>query len=97
MVAYRTGQTIGLPIGGFLAHPERQWPRAFDNDFWRTYPYDLPCFVGAGTAFFAVFWGMIFVKEVRPTGARSDAVSAFWVSRFVPSERIHIDLVYILH
>lgn len=65
MVAYRTGQTLGLPIGGFLAHPERQWPRFFDNEFWQRYPYALPCFVGAGIAFFAVFCGMIFVKEVR--------------------------------
>lgn len=59
------GQIVGLPIGGYFAHPERQFPRLFNGKFWRKYPFALPCFIGAGIAFFAVFCGFVFVKEVR--------------------------------
>jgi len=65
MVTYRMGQTAGLPIGGFLAHPERHWRRTFDTEFWRTYPFALPCFVGAGFTFFAVICGLLFIREVN--------------------------------
>ncbi|KAF8321239.1 MFS general substrate transporter [Clavulina sp. PMI_390] len=63
MVSYRVGQIVGLPIGGFLAHPERHWSRIFDTAFWRTYPFALPCFVGAGVAFFAVGCGIFLLPE----------------------------------
>lgn len=66
MVSYRIGQTIGLPVGGFLAHPEKHWHQIFDSEFWHTYPFALPCFVGAGFAFFAVICGLLFVREVSP-------------------------------
>lgn len=65
MIAHRVGQIVGLPIGGFLAHPDRSWPNRFGGEFWRTYPFALPCFVGAGFAFFAVLCGSVFVRETR--------------------------------
>ncbi|KAF8311040.1 MFS general substrate transporter [Clavulina sp. PMI_390] len=63
ILSYRIGQIVGLPIGGFLAHPERTWAKLFDGGFWRDYPFALPCFVGAGFAFFAVGCGMLFLPE----------------------------------
>jgi hypothetical protein len=63
---YRLGQIIGLPLGGFLAHPERQFPNTFfDGPFWQKYPFVLPCFFGAAFALFAVALGTIFLDEVR--------------------------------
>ena len=62
---YRIGQVVGQPIGGFLAHPERHWPKTFAGKFWAKYPFSLPCFVGAGFAFSAVTYAAIVLKEVR--------------------------------
>ena len=62
-VAYRTGQVLGQPVGGALSHPERQFPKLFDTDFWRAYPYALPCFVGAGYALLCALVGQIVLKE----------------------------------
>jgi len=63
-VAYRMGQIVGQPISGFLAHPERHWPRLFAGKFWAKYPFSLPCFVGAGFALCAVAYAAIVLKEV---------------------------------
>ncbi len=56
---------MGQPIGGFLAHPERHWPKVFAGEFWAKYPFSLPCFVGAGFALCAVAYATIALKEVR--------------------------------
>lgn len=63
-LTYRLGQIIGLPLGGFLAHPERHFPSIFSTPFWLYYPFLLPCLVGAGFAFLGVLLGLIFLKEV---------------------------------
>jgi hypothetical protein len=59
------GQVVGQPIGGFLSHPERHWPKAFAGKFWAKYPFSLPCFVGAGFALCAVSYAAIVLEEVR--------------------------------
>ena len=59
------GQVVGQPIGGFLAHPERHWPKVFAGTFWAKYPFSLPCFVGAGFALSAVAYAAIVLEEVR--------------------------------
>ncbi|KDQ12901.1 hypothetical protein BOTBODRAFT_34047 [Botryobasidium botryosum FD-172 SS1] len=63
-ITYRFGQIIGLPMGGFLSHPERNW-EAFRQPFWLSYPYALPCFVGAGFAATSVLFGALFLTETR--------------------------------
>ncbi|KAG8960808.1 hypothetical protein FRC00_014094 [Tulasnella sp. 408] len=42
-VVWSAGSTIGPLIGGFLSRPHEKFPTLFDNEFWRTYPYFLPC------------------------------------------------------
>ncbi|KDQ12903.1 hypothetical protein BOTBODRAFT_404881 [Botryobasidium botryosum FD-172 SS1] len=65
-ITYRIGQIIGLPLGGFLSHPERTW-EIFRSPFWLMYPYALPCFVGAGSAAIFVFLGAAFLSETQPS------------------------------
>jgi MFS family permease len=62
-VAYRTGQILGQPVGGSLSHPERLVPALFNHPFWRTYPYALPCFVGAAYALVCAILGKIILRE----------------------------------
>ncbi len=69
-ISYRMGQIIGLPLGGYLAHPERQWPQMFSGSgawggFWKSYPFMLPCLVGAAFAFMSVLLGLSCLDEVR--------------------------------
>ena len=63
-MSYRTGQVIGQPIGGILAHPERA-TSYFDTEFWREYPYALPCIFSGLCTLVAVFWGCFTLSEVR--------------------------------
>lgn len=63
-ISYRLGQIVGLPLGGFLSHPERHAPFLFGGAFWRAYPFVLPCFVGAFFAGGAVLLGYIYLDEV---------------------------------
>lgn len=62
-ISFRLGQIVGQPVGGGLSHPEKRWPRLFGNPFWRSFPYALPCFVGAAYAVITVIVGQIVLKE----------------------------------
>ncbi|KAF8330847.1 major facilitator superfamily domain-containing protein [Cantharellus anzutake] len=71
-ISYRMGQIIGLPLGGSLAHPERHFPSIFEGpgvwgNFWRSYPFVLPCLVGAAFAFVSVVLGTLRLKETLPS------------------------------
>lgn len=63
-LSYRLGQIIGLPLGGFLSHPERHAPVLFGGPFWRAYPFVLPCLVGAAFASISVLLGCVYLEEV---------------------------------
>lgn len=70
-VAYRVGQIIGLPIGGYLAHPEINFPRVFGEEgiigfggFWKRWPYVLPCVVGGTGTIAIVIVGYFVLEEV---------------------------------
>lgn len=65
-IAYCAGQIMGQAFGGILAHPERRFP-LFDHPFWRRYPFALPCFVGAGYAFFFAIFGFLVLRETLPS------------------------------
>jgi len=73
-VTYRLGQIVGLPLGGFLSHPERNW-QIFRRPFWLSYPYALPCFVGAGFAAISAFFGATFLHETRAPQPKNHAKS----------------------
>ncbi|KAH7106549.1 major facilitator superfamily domain-containing protein [Auriculariales sp. MPI-PUGE-AT-0066] len=66
-LSYRTGQIIGLPLGGFLAHPDKSIGGPFRSPFWAdTYPFALPCVVGGGLALVAVVISQIYMHETLP-------------------------------
>ncbi|KAH7098878.1 MFS general substrate transporter [Auriculariales sp. MPI-PUGE-AT-0066] len=60
-ISYRIGQIIGLPLGGYLAHPERHV--GLTDPFWEEYPFALPCFVGAAFAVLASTFGYFTIPE----------------------------------
>ncbi|KAG6836905.1 hypothetical protein H0H93_001492 [Arthromyces matolae] len=62
-VGYYVGILLGPYTGGLLAHPAEQFPAVFGNDFWRTYPYLLPCAVPAIVAALCSVITYLFLKE----------------------------------
>ncbi|KAL5482742.1 hypothetical protein ACEPAI_9336 [Sanghuangporus weigelae] len=66
VIAYRMGQIVGQPMGGLLAHPERNF-KIFDTPFWREYPFALPCFISSLFAIFGVIFAYFFTEETLPS------------------------------
>ncbi|KAJ7163911.1 member of major facilitator superfamily multidrug-resistance, DHA1 sub-family [Mycena crocata] len=63
-IAWSTGGVLGPIIGGFLAHPVERFPALFrKSDFFRMYPYFLPCAVPATYSILAWFITFLFLKE----------------------------------
>ena len=52
--------------GGWLARPHDHFPDVFQNKFWTSYPYFLPCLVIASLAIFACFVAGAYLREVGP-------------------------------
>ncbi|KAH0585486.1 hypothetical protein H2248_008725 [Termitomyces sp. 'cryptogamus'] len=81
-VTWATGGTIGPLTGGFLSHPAEHFPEIFGNDFWRKYPYLLPCIVPAVVS--TLCWIIVYLtlretvrtpKSLRSLCARSASSS----------------------
>ncbi|KAF8218229.1 major facilitator superfamily domain-containing protein [Mycena galopus ATCC 62051] len=63
-VVWSTGATVGPIIGGLLANPYEQFPNTFGRfEFWKTYPYALPCFVIAFYCITSFFLALFYLKE----------------------------------
>lgn len=65
-IAWSTGSTLGPLIGGSLSRPAEKFPETFgDSEFFRTYPYFLPCAIPA--TFTIICWTVVFffLEEVR--------------------------------
>ena len=72
-IAWSTGSTLGPLIGGSLSRPAEKFPETFGHsEFFRTYPYFLPCAIPA--TFTIICWTVVFffLEEVR---------SLIWVFR----------------
>ncbi|KAF7360778.1 MFS general substrate transporter [Mycena venus] len=74
-VVWSMGATVGPLIGGVLANPYEQFPNTFGRfEFWRTYPYALPCFVIAFYCITSFLLALVCLKETvefrrgRPRG-----------------------------
>ncbi|KDN50797.1 MFS general substrate transporter, partial [Tilletiaria anomala UBC 951] len=94
-LCWALGCTIGPLIGGYLSHPEEQYPGLFDrggalfvNGLWIEYPYLLPCLVSASTTTLSIILGTFFLEETLPSkveerkqrGAAKDAAAAAFVA-----------------
>lgn len=62
-VVWSVGATIGPFIGGQLSRPADRFPLLFSADFWKMYPYFLPCVVSAIFPISAFILVLVFLKE----------------------------------
>jgi len=51
-------------IGGNFSKPVRKYPKLFDYEFLRRYPYFLPCVISSMVTAFGVIFGYFFLEEV---------------------------------
>ncbi|KAG6839828.1 hypothetical protein C0991_011274, partial [Blastosporella zonata] len=68
---------LGPVIGGFLSHPAERFPGRFGNDFFKKYPYFLPCAVPA--AYSALMWlvTLLFLKDTHRSPMPISRILAF--------------------
>ncbi|KAJ7248248.1 major facilitator superfamily domain-containing protein [Mycena haematopus] len=63
-IVWSTGATVAPIIGGLLANPYEQFPNTFGRfEFWKTYPYALPCFVIAFYCITSFLLALFCLKE----------------------------------
>jgi len=62
-VLWTVGGSIGSVIGGSLARPSDRFPDHFTGDFWKRYPYYLPCLVASVILAMTFLVTQIFFKE----------------------------------
>jgi MFS family permease len=67
-VVWSTGATVGPILGGMLSNPYERFPNTFGRfEFWKTYPYALPCFCVAGYCMFSFLLAYFCLDEtVKP-------------------------------
>lgn len=58
-------------VGGAFSNPATRYPHLFDYDFFRTYPYFLPCFVVFSITAACIFFSFIFLEEVSVQSSRA--------------------------
>ncbi|KAG8945498.1 hypothetical protein FRC04_000783 [Tulasnella sp. 424] len=64
-VVWSGGATIGPLIGGLLSRPHEKYPELFNSEFWRTYPYFLPCACSSLICLVAaVIVGLVFEESL---------------------------------
>ncbi|KAF9228644.1 MFS general substrate transporter [Gyrodon lividus] len=61
------GSIIGPLIGGSFSHPASKYPEVFHHEFWKDYPYFLPCLIAATIAIIGVLLGYAFFEETLPS------------------------------
>jgi len=68
MIGLATGMArlVAPAIGGFLALPAQKYPRIFKDTIFETFPYFLPCFIGAVLTFICILLVMFYVDETLP-------------------------------
>ncbi|PPQ65541.1 hypothetical protein CVT26_000498 [Gymnopilus dilepis] len=63
-VVWSTGAIIGPILGGVLSNPYERFPGIFGGaEFWKAYPYALPCFVVAGYCMITFLLAYFFLDE----------------------------------
>ncbi|TFK27818.1 MFS general substrate transporter [Coprinopsis marcescibilis] len=65
-VVWATGTTLGPLLGGTLARPHERFPKYFDTQFWRKYPYLLPCLATGSFVLVSFFIALTWFKETVP-------------------------------
>ncbi|KAF8875926.1 major facilitator superfamily domain-containing protein [Infundibulicybe gibba] len=67
-VVWAVGATLGPLVGGTFARPHERFPRVFGGQFWRDYPYFLPCLVTSSFVCVSFVITLLFLKEALFTG-----------------------------
>ncbi|ESK95906.1 member of major facilitator superfamily multidrug- dha1 sub-family [Moniliophthora roreri MCA 2997] len=71
-VVWSIGATVGPLLGGTFARPHERFPNAFKSQFWKDYPYFMPCLVTASFVFMSFIVTLVFFKESAPVKNRRD-------------------------
>ncbi|THU83159.1 MFS general substrate transporter [Dendrothele bispora CBS 962.96] len=62
-VVWSIGATLGPLMGGTFAKPAERWPKVFGSQFWKDYPYFLPCLLPSFYVLFGLLLTAVVFKE----------------------------------
>ncbi|KAF8574984.1 MFS general substrate transporter [Ramaria rubella] len=80
-LAFLGGMTVASFMGGVLTHPYERFPSIFGHwQFWKSYPYALPCFVSAIFCLSALLITFFFLKESLHTPKNKPAGEGYVTS-----------------
>ncbi|AAW41597.2 expressed protein [Cryptococcus deneoformans JEC21] len=66
-LTWTVGSMIGNAMGGLLSHPFERFPEWFGSVYLlQSYPYLLPCLVGAGLTVLGILFSLLFYRESLP-------------------------------
>ncbi|KAF5379817.1 hypothetical protein D9615_005697 [Tricholomella constricta] len=71
-VVWAAGVTLGPLMGGSLSKPAERFPNVFGGNFWKEYPYFLPCIATSSFVFIAFTITLLFFKETVPKRRKID-------------------------
>ncbi|KAI5474224.1 MFS multidrug transporter, partial [Pseudohyphozyma bogoriensis] len=75
-ISWSVGAIIGPMIGGYSSYPASRFPRLFGHiQLLHTYPYALPCLIGAVAPLCGALLGSALLEESRPQQASLSDVS----------------------
>ncbi|KAH9481793.1 Major facilitator-type transporter psiT2 [Psilocybe cubensis] len=66
------GATMGPLLGGTLTRPADHFPSVFTGQFWKEYPYFLPCVATSSFVLVTLFITIFFFKETAPRWRQID-------------------------
>lgn len=88
-VVWALGGTLGPIVGGSLTRPNDRFPKVFTNQFWKEYPYFLPCVASSGFVFGSLIITVLFFEETvrtwkpwkpKSVGLRTPAPSDYFLA-----------------
>ncbi|KAK7037742.1 hypothetical protein VNI00_010703 [Paramarasmius palmivorus] len=69
-VVWSVGATVGPLLGGTFARPHERFPDAFKSQFWKDYPYFMPCLLTGSFVFVSFIVTLLFFEESAPLKTR---------------------------
>ncbi|KAF9068458.1 major facilitator superfamily domain-containing protein [Rhodocollybia butyracea] len=95
-IIWNTGATVAPVIGGWLSNPHEQFPALFPGDFWKIYPYALPCFVVAVYCFGSVMITLLYLDESMKHSSPTTSALESATTSHTSSGPTHLPLSQIL-
>ncbi len=86
------GKLVSPALGGLLAKPAVSWPTVFSpSGLFGTYPYLLPCLVGAGVSLISLICSILWLEESIPKRTVDEPATRVLLAEVKSSDSIRLE------